>query len=362
MNQQINTVKKATLILAYLSLMISNANATVYAAAQSNGMNDECKGCKVLNADDALGSDMATSATLKSHASKTGTFVYERFSFTEDGIAGNKVAVAASGSAALTATELSSLEVTLYNDGVQVGSTFTGSDMTVQLQASSLTVYEVYFFADADFDEIEVKLYGGVAGAVKQMEVHGLSHTTGALPVSWLYLNATSNDNGVNLEWATATEINNDFFSVEVCTDGVSFEAITTVQGAGNSTTTNTYNMNVEAAPFTRYFRIRQTDFNGKNSFSEVVAVAPSASINDLTVRQSDGEGLLQISFLQDNNAPARVMITDLSGRTIATSSLQSQEGMNSVTLYDVNLNGHTMYVVTLVSGNSVLSQKILTR
>jgi hypothetical protein len=88
-----------------------------------------------------------------------------------------------------------------------------------------------------------------------------------ALPVELSYFSAhcTTNNEAV-LEWETASEINNHYFTLERSTDGIVFENIATVLGAGTSSQPNTYRyVDAEALSETSYYRLRQTDYNGQS-------------------------------------------------------------------------------------------------
>lgn len=93
------------------------------------------------------------------------------------------------------------------------------------------------------------------------------------LPVELLYFNVSTNDNVV-LTWATATEINNDHFTIQRSEDGVTFYEIGKVDGNGNSTETITYTFTDKsiAAPI-YYYRLKQVDFDGQFEYLEVKRV-----------------------------------------------------------------------------------------
>lgn len=96
------------------------------------------------------------------------------------------------------------------------------------------------------------------------------------LPIQLLYFTATLNEQKqVDLEWATAIEINNDFFTVERTTDGVNYETIAVVQGAGSSSQQHTYSA-VDASPLTgvSFYRLKQTDANGNFSYSPLQTIS----------------------------------------------------------------------------------------
>ena len=95
--------------------------------------------------------------------------------------------------------------------------------------------------------------------------------SNGALPISLLSFTATPNNNHTDLLWATATETQNAYFSLERSADGVHFDEIAQVPGAGNSAATKNYAY-TDRSPINgpNYYRLRQVDFDGAYSFSPV--------------------------------------------------------------------------------------------
>ncbi len=102
---------------------------------------------------------------------------------------------------------------------------------------------------------------------------------TSPLPIELISFIATPNEKEVKLDWSTATETNNDYFTIERSSNGYVFESIATIKGAGNSTNVLKYNY-VDSSPFngTSYYRLKQTDFDGKNSSSQMISVNMSVS------------------------------------------------------------------------------------
>ena len=99
--------------------------------------------------------------------------------------------------------------------------------------------------------------------------------TSNVLPIELLSFTAALNNRStVDLHWQTASETNNDFFTVEKSVDGKVFEKLGEVRGQGNSSTLSDYYLE-DANPFSRitYYRLKQTDYDGKFTYSDVVAV-----------------------------------------------------------------------------------------
>jgi VCBS repeat-containing protein len=105
--------------------------------------------------------------------------------------------------------------------------------------------------------------------------------SNGGLPVELISFDYTLANGQVELHWATSSETNNDFFTVERSTDGVSYEIIATIGGSGNSNSILTYHYNDEnPIAGTSYYRLKQTDFDGK--FEYVATVACKFNSGDL--------------------------------------------------------------------------------
>jgi hypothetical protein len=71
------------------------------------------------------------------------------------------------------------------------------------------------------------------------------------------------------LEWVTASETNNDFFTLQRSADGFSFTDISTIDGAGNSNQLNNYQFIDQYPPIgVSYYRLKQVDYNGNSSYA----------------------------------------------------------------------------------------------
>ena len=94
------------------------------------------------------------------------------------------------------------------------------------------------------------------------------------MPVELVDVTAIQEDGKVKLSWITATENNNDFFTVEKSEDGKNFDELQIVDGHGNSTYTVQYSIFDENPTYgVNYYRLKQTDFNGTFVYSKTVSV-----------------------------------------------------------------------------------------
>ena len=95
------------------------------------------------------------------------------------------------------------------------------------------------------------------------------------LPVTLIDFNATSTDEkSVMLTWKTASEVMNNYFTVEHSSDGKEFDPLAKFAGAGTTSAMNEYRFSDENAfSGMNYYRLSQTDFDGKTQQCGIVSV-----------------------------------------------------------------------------------------
>lgn len=107
--------------------------------------------------------------------------------------------------------------------------------------------------------------------------------TNSSLPVDLLSFEAKGESDQVTLTWSTASELNNDYFEIERSVDRVHFEAIDRIYGAGNSNEVIDYQTADESPLWgTSYYRLKQTDFDGTFSYSEMVSIQRDLDVESL--------------------------------------------------------------------------------
>jgi hypothetical protein len=101
------------------------------------------------------------------------------------------------------------------------------------------------------------------------------------LPVELLSFTGEVQADQVKLNWTTTNEINNAYFTAEHSNNGTNFTSISTIGGAGNSTQTLNYTtMHYNPTSGKSYYRLKQTDYDGKISYSEQIALTFKTSEN----------------------------------------------------------------------------------
>jgi hypothetical protein len=99
-----------------------------------------------------------------------------------------------------------------------------------------------------------------------------LNQSTSPLPISILSFSVNCTGNNVELYWSTATETNNDHFTVEQSGDGINFKAIGKIDSKGNGNSTNEYAYTDKNPGLNdNYYRLKQTDFDGNFTYSHII-------------------------------------------------------------------------------------------
>ncbi|HRJ16979.1 MAG TPA: T9SS type A sorting domain-containing protein, partial [Saprospiraceae bacterium] len=178
------------------------------------------------------------------------------------------------------------------------------------------------------------------------------------LPIELLYFDARPNGKVVNLHWATATEQNNDFFSIERSRDGLKFEEIMRTPGAGNSTERKDYS-EVDTRPLSglSYYRLRQTDFNGETTVSQVVAVRIDGEGNDIRVFPNPADDFFFVETAADPSS-LRVRLLNHVGQTVP---LAPQVQASRLMFQTSNLAAG-VYYIEIQQNNGVQSRKVIVR
>ena len=166
------------------------------------------------------------------------------------------------------------------------------------------------------------------------------------LPVELIEFNATPEEQKVRLDWATSTEINNDYFEVQRSKNGSDFETVDIVQGAGNSITQENY-LTFDNRPYygTSFYRLKQVDFDGKFKYSEIKMVNFENS-NSLSIFPNPATDVISI---QGDFELAKIYTAN--GKLIKIFSTNSTSISNLI-------NG--VYFVKIEQNNIITSKKLI--
>jgi hypothetical protein len=139
------------------------------------------------------------------------------------------------------------------------------------------------------------------------------------LPIELLDFSPKLNGEEVYVDWTTSTEVNNDYYTIQRSKDASSFENLGIVKGAGNSNDLLKYNYIDDGSELSGivYYRLKQTDFDGKTSYSKIKSVDLSSLVqNKWSIYPNPTKNILNI----EGNI-VKVEIRNLLGKVIETNS-----------------------------------------
>lgn len=185
------------------------------------------------------------------------------------------------------------------------------------------------------------------------------------LPVEFLFFEADFENGVVLLKWATATEVNNDRFSIERSQDGVAFTEVGQVLGYGNSKERLDYQYTDETASgdFSgeAYYRLKQLDYDGRHEYSEIamVLIGPlEAKLSN--IKPNPFESHLSMSLIAAKEEEIKVDIYDMDGRKMFTEQMSVNKGVNLVEVGYLDQIPEGIYFVNVTGSEFAFRERIV--
>jgi hypothetical protein len=184
------------------------------------------------------------------------------------------------------------------------------------------------------------------------------------LPIGLASFSAVEMNGQIEIDWSTATELNNEFFTVEKSQDGQHFETLIVVNGAGTSLTTRNYNaIDLHPSEGYNYYRLKQTDFDGSTSYSEVVVVQFSFQKinqgNSIHVYPNPVNDILSLTmnFTLPENIEVRIFNT--SGAMVIDRYFAIEKGPQQID-FDISTFDDQLYLLSVIAASAVYSEKFI--
>jgi hypothetical protein len=185
------------------------------------------------------------------------------------------------------------------------------------------------------------------------------------LPVELQYFRAQPKDESVKLEWGTAGELNNDYFTIEKSFNGKDFSAIAKIEGAGTTQEPLSYSfmdedaLTTATATNTLYYRLRQTDFGGATTTYDLVPVSvPNSKLFSIH-RLWQEEQKLIVNFAVPTHSEVEGRIFSLDGRLLQTQNQEVEAGNVQVSFSTSDL-APGMYLFSASNDGRIISEKFI--
>jgi hypothetical protein len=203
---------------------------------------------------------------------------------------------------------------------------------------------------------IKIDLITAAMTAVTGTETYGTNVAGGTqticnvLPVELVSFSGERNGEINTLDWATATEINTHYFSVEKSEDGNNFEEFQQVLAAGNSSQILNYHT-IDVTPYNNmYYRLKLVDLNGMHGYSEIIQVTTSQS-NEFEIYPNPATSFFQLQNSLHN--PLRLKMLNSLGSVVFETTVTAEKT-------DISTLPDGMYFIYLYVGEEILVKKLL--
>jgi hypothetical protein len=172
-------------------------------------------------------------------------------------------------------------------------------------------------------------------------------------PIELLYFKGINDGKTNKLEWASATEVNNELYSIERSFNGIDFEVIQQIPGAGNSDIPLYYSHDDDnCCTGTVYYRLKQTDYDGTSKYEGGLISINSETEEDPVWNYNNA--VQELSILNINSKHSYALL-DIQGRTVKSGELLP--GNASISTSGLSPG---MYLLHLSSRNGSIVKKII--
>jgi hypothetical protein len=201
------------------------------------------------------------------------------------------------------------------------------------------------------------------SGSISSFSPFSLSSSTSEnpLPITLIDFSATNVNDEVLVNWSTASETNNDYFVVEASADAVNFSEVGRVKGAGNSNAILNYSLTDEQPlQGISYYRLKQVDFNGAYTYSDVQVVnRPTLWQNEVVVSPNpvtDAANLLIDPLVYANPT---IELRDIQGRVVKSFGKVEVRSFEQTKLNMQDVHAGLYFVYVQENGRVVTSRII---
>ncbi|QQS30908.1 MAG: T9SS type A sorting domain-containing protein [Sphingobacteriales bacterium] len=183
------------------------------------------------------------------------------------------------------------------------------------------------------------------------------------LPITLTRFTGTVQPQDNLLQWTTAAEVNNAYFTLQYSPNGNEFTSLAQIAGAGTTSTAKSY-QHSHSNPFPlTYYRLLQTDYDGTTrQAGEVITMnrtRPAGSFALTHILPNPTKNSATITYTTPQSQPVTLILYDLTGRLLFEKNLQPTFGTNNYVL-DMLPYPQGLYVVTFNNGVEVVSGRVV--
>ena len=252
---------------------------------------------------------------------------------TGNGLAGGTYDLLAEGTGFGTIGNVSDLRLTLANSVVGTAGTNAGTTTNPQINRTGLTL----------------------ANLSNTFYVGSVNSVTSPLPITLISFTASVVGGSVKLDWSTAAEIDNDYFTVQRSKDGDTWDSVQRVAGSGNSSGTSVY-VAYDRTPYTgiSYYRLVQTDFDGKQSYSSILSISIQQASSSISIFPNPAADNVLITF--STAGKYEISLFNSAGQRISNPVVLTGDRLQ----LDISALKAGIYFIHIATENSTETRKIV--
>ena len=193
-----------------------------------------------------------------------------------------------------------------------------------------------------------------------------LADLTVIVPVELLAFTASVNNSDVQLLWSTATELNNMGFEIERSIDNQdNFVTVGFVDGKGSSTEINYYSFTDQpqvSGVNQIYYRLKQVDFDGTFSYSDVVNVSYNVPAEFVLSQNYPNpfNPSTRLNYFVPQESFVSIRVYDFLGREVTTLVNETKSTGSYEIVFDASNMPSGTYFYTMIAGNYSVTKKMI--
>lgn len=219
---------------------------------------------------------------------------------------------------------------------IKINGAFTAGVSSKVLLTNSANFNNVFWYINGAFTAMDSSQFKGTLicnGAINLLlkaDVTGralstagaisMANTNNVMPVVLRTFEASCTPKQINFEWVTASEKNNQFFTLQSSTDKINWVNLAQIKGAGNSQLTEKYTFQwpSEGTSQVAYYRLKQTDFDGQFTYSKIITLAAWQEEElQIVIYPNPSNSTLSFSYPLGVNQTGFVSIYDILGQQV---------------------------------------------
>jgi|GEM_PF-1215445 len=182
------------------------------------------------------------------------------------------------------------------------------------------------------------------------------------LPIELVRFSARLESKKVQVDWLTASELNNDYFTVERSSDNDRFYPLEIISGSGTTSQAQQY-LYTDERPLAgmSYYRLKQTDYDGHSTTFNTVAVFNSERSKFDIFPNPSAERTVTLTFTDSDLSHFEFYVQDITGKIVPSRTIPSERFGEVKLILDANHTSHGgIYIVTAQSAGQTFKERLL--